>query len=239
MVSEIPKMVVLWIFATKSKLKASLAVWRNFLPYIFQGGLQPGSPSRRAAPEYNYKKLNAAANISFFRSMLLCIETEQIDNSEKIQSQLTTSGRCLSDVHENMAEFWHLQTVEINKHKQLTWSVPSDQLLLYYKYLQRKAKQHYKNQNKFSQRGDVNFVWTWFEVNKRLKCQRTKYFSKLKKSTCRAVNKILNKVHHSKCRNTRTRSATPPQKCTATKKHKQVTSSSNSNSLNLQPQLEV
>ena len=34
--------------------------------------------------EYNnYKKLNAAANISFFRSMLLCTETEQIDNSEK------------------------------------------------------------------------------------------------------------------------------------------------------------
>jgi len=28
---------------------ASLAVWRNLLPYIFQGGLQPGSPSRRAA----------------------------------------------------------------------------------------------------------------------------------------------------------------------------------------------
>ena len=41
--------------------------------------------------EYNnYKKLNAAANISFFRSMLLCTETEQIDNSEKIQSQLTS-----------------------------------------------------------------------------------------------------------------------------------------------------
>ena len=34
----------------KSRLKASLAVWRNLLPYIFQGGLQPGSPSRRAAP---------------------------------------------------------------------------------------------------------------------------------------------------------------------------------------------
>ena len=34
--------------------------------------------------EYNnYKKLNAAANISFFRSMLLCTEAEQIDNSEK------------------------------------------------------------------------------------------------------------------------------------------------------------
>jgi len=38
-------MIVLCNFATKSKLKASLAVWRNFLPYIFQGGLQPGSPS--------------------------------------------------------------------------------------------------------------------------------------------------------------------------------------------------
>ena len=38
------------IFVTKSKLKASLAVWRNLLPYIFQGGLQPGSPPRRAAP---------------------------------------------------------------------------------------------------------------------------------------------------------------------------------------------
>jgi len=37
------------IFVTKSKLEASLAVWRNLLPYIFQGGLQPGSPSRRAA----------------------------------------------------------------------------------------------------------------------------------------------------------------------------------------------
>jgi len=29
------------IFVTKSKLRASLAVWRNLLPYIFQGGLQP------------------------------------------------------------------------------------------------------------------------------------------------------------------------------------------------------
>ena len=28
-------------FVTKSKLKASLAVWRNLLPNIFQGGLQP------------------------------------------------------------------------------------------------------------------------------------------------------------------------------------------------------
>jgi len=38
------------IFVTISKLKASLAVWRNLLPYIYQGGLQPSSPSRRAAP---------------------------------------------------------------------------------------------------------------------------------------------------------------------------------------------
>ena len=38
------------IFVTKSKLKASLAVWRNLLSYIFQWGLQPGSPSRLAAP---------------------------------------------------------------------------------------------------------------------------------------------------------------------------------------------
>ena len=158
---------------------------------------------------------------------------------KKIQSRLTTSGRCLSVVHENMAEFWHLESVEINKHKQLTWSAPCDQLSLYYKYLRRKAKQYYEYQNIFSQRGNVNFVWTWFEVNKRLKCQRTKYFSKLKKSTYRAINKWLNKVRHRKCRNTRTGSASPPQKCTATKNHKQVTSSSNSNSLNLQPQLEV
>ena len=42
------------IFVTSSKLKASLAVWRNILPYIFQGGLQPGSPSRRAAPGFMY-----------------------------------------------------------------------------------------------------------------------------------------------------------------------------------------
>ena len=43
------------IFVTKSKLKASLAVWRNLLPHIFQGGLQSGSPSRRAAPDHtNY-----------------------------------------------------------------------------------------------------------------------------------------------------------------------------------------
>jgi len=41
------------IFVTKSKLKTSLAVWRNLLPYIFQGGLQPGSRSRRAAPAHN------------------------------------------------------------------------------------------------------------------------------------------------------------------------------------------
>ena len=50
MVSEVPNMIVLWNFATKSRLEASLAVLRNLLPYIFQGGLQPGSPSRRAAP---------------------------------------------------------------------------------------------------------------------------------------------------------------------------------------------
>ena len=50
MVSEVPKMMVLWNFATKSRLKASSGVWRNLLPYIFQGGLQPGSPCRRAAP---------------------------------------------------------------------------------------------------------------------------------------------------------------------------------------------
>jgi len=43
MVSEVPKMIVLRNFATKSRLKASLAVWRNQLPYISQGGLQPGS----------------------------------------------------------------------------------------------------------------------------------------------------------------------------------------------------
>jgi len=42
------------IVATISKLKASLAVWRNLLPYIFQGGLQPGSPSRRAAPGWGH-----------------------------------------------------------------------------------------------------------------------------------------------------------------------------------------
>jgi len=50
MVSEVPNMIVLWNFATKSRLEASLAVLRNLLPYIFQGGLQPGSPSRQAAP---------------------------------------------------------------------------------------------------------------------------------------------------------------------------------------------
>ena len=50
MVSEAPEMIVLWNFVTKSKLKASLAVWRNILPYIFQGGLQPDSPSKQAAP---------------------------------------------------------------------------------------------------------------------------------------------------------------------------------------------
>ena len=38
------------IFVTKSELKTSLAVWRNLLPYIFQGWLQPGSPSTGAAP---------------------------------------------------------------------------------------------------------------------------------------------------------------------------------------------
>jgi len=32
MVSEVPKMIVLWNFATKSSFKASLAVWRNLLP---------------------------------------------------------------------------------------------------------------------------------------------------------------------------------------------------------------
>ena len=48
------------IFVTKSKLNASLAVWRNLLLYIFQGGLQPGSPSRRAAPGSHYSKTTLA-----------------------------------------------------------------------------------------------------------------------------------------------------------------------------------
>jgi len=39
------------IFVTKSKLKASLAVWRNLLPYIFREGC---SPSGRAAPAHFY-----------------------------------------------------------------------------------------------------------------------------------------------------------------------------------------
>jgi len=47
------KMLCCEIFGTKSKLEASLAVWRNVLHYIFQGGLQPGSPSRRSATAYN------------------------------------------------------------------------------------------------------------------------------------------------------------------------------------------
>jgi len=54
MVSGVPKMIVLWNFVTKSNHKASLAVWRNLLSHIFQGGLQPGSPSRRAAPGHIY-----------------------------------------------------------------------------------------------------------------------------------------------------------------------------------------
>jgi len=54
MVWEVPKMIVLWNFAAKSRLKASLAVWRNLLPYIFRGWLQPDSPSRRAAPGLNH-----------------------------------------------------------------------------------------------------------------------------------------------------------------------------------------
>jgi len=52
MVSEVPKMIVLLNFATKSRLKASLAVLLNLLPYIFQGGLQPSRPSRRGAPAH-------------------------------------------------------------------------------------------------------------------------------------------------------------------------------------------
>jgi len=56
MVSEVPKMIVLRNFATKSRLNASLAVWRDLLPYIYQGGLQPGSPSRRAAPGGEYSQ---------------------------------------------------------------------------------------------------------------------------------------------------------------------------------------
>ena len=72
MVSDVPKMTVFWNFVTKSKLKVSLAVWRNLLPYIFQGVLQPGSPSRQAAPGqrkcndasvYNIRKLDFQANI--------------------------------------------------------------------------------------------------------------------------------------------------------------------------------
>jgi len=52
------------IFVTKSKLKASLAVWRNLLRYIFQGGLQPGSPSGRAAPGWEVGR-ELTANLTF------------------------------------------------------------------------------------------------------------------------------------------------------------------------------
>jgi len=39
---------------------ASWAVWRNLLPYICQEGLQPGGPSRRAAPGEKYLVFNGA-----------------------------------------------------------------------------------------------------------------------------------------------------------------------------------
>ena len=55
MVSEVPKMIVLWNFETKSRLKASLAVWRNLLSYIFQGGLQPVQTSRPWSRPYCWK----------------------------------------------------------------------------------------------------------------------------------------------------------------------------------------
>ena len=59
MVSDAPKMIVLWNFATKPRLKAILAVWRNLLPYIFQGGLQSGSPSFLHPRQY-FKKITAS-----------------------------------------------------------------------------------------------------------------------------------------------------------------------------------
>jgi len=62
MVSEVRKYgkwLCCEIFVTKSKLEASLAVWRNLLPHIFQGGLQPGSPLWQATPGYNYNGLVA------------------------------------------------------------------------------------------------------------------------------------------------------------------------------------
>jgi len=51
------------MFVTKSKLKVSLAVWRNLLPCIFQGGLQPGSPSRQAAPADQHKFYHPSSDV--------------------------------------------------------------------------------------------------------------------------------------------------------------------------------
>jgi len=76
MVSGVPKMIVLSNFVTKSKLKASLTVWENLLPYIFQGGLQTGSPSRRAAP--GFAELHSIFGLLQLSSALLHCDADAV-----------------------------------------------------------------------------------------------------------------------------------------------------------------
>jgi len=74
------------IFVTKSKLKASLAVWRNLLPYIFQGGLKPGSPSRRAAPACKYNKQKYLNYRNFSKAFLCNIKKLETSNQDRFNA---------------------------------------------------------------------------------------------------------------------------------------------------------
>jgi len=52
---------------------ASLAVGRNLFPYIFQGGLQPGSPSRRPAPGSKQVKILAVQYVHLTNDAILSV----------------------------------------------------------------------------------------------------------------------------------------------------------------------
>jgi len=72
------------IFVTKSKLKASLTVWRKLLPYIFQGGLRPGSPFRRATPDQHDSLLRYLSHCSKIFQESNALQQQQISHQPNV-----------------------------------------------------------------------------------------------------------------------------------------------------------
>ena len=91
-------------FVTKSKLKASLAVWQNLLPNIFQGGLHHGRPPRRAAPGFqNYFQLKGSS--SQFPQVAVCWGVQ--DSRE----ERDWNTRCAPEIMSSLLNFAYTRQV--------------------------------------------------------------------------------------------------------------------------------